>query len=498
MVFSTGGLGPTQDDLTREAISSALGEEMQVDPGLLEDLKAWFRYRGADMPPRNTKQATLIPSAVTIPNNQGTAPGWWVERKGKIIVAMPGPPGEMYNMWQNQVAPKLGGKVRGQVIITRNIKTTDLAEADVAERVARFAESANPYLGIYAKHDGIHLRIIGRGASEEEARALIEPVESGILEIMGPHVWGFDDDSPEGALAEALSEAGLTVATMESCTGGLMASTITDVPGSSAYFRGGIVSYSNEAKIANGVPAEVIRDHGGISAETAEAMAKAARRRTGGGPWRRSDGCRGAVGAGGQGGGNGVHRHRSGGGGEAGGAAAAAETGGGQVPLGNDGAGGADAAGAGVGGVIGNSPMNLSAVLLSHCLLFLTLLILACGGNSSAPESTSHTSPPPTALSPTPTAFRQHQRLSPTPIPLPVAPSTPTIAPPSTPIPTPIPIGTSVENSYKAGEILVGGQRSCGESHWLNGRRPQFHRSLFPNQPPSGQRVPLLHGQTPS
>ena len=281
VVFSTGGLGPTQDDLTREAISSALGEEMQVDPGLLEDLKAWFRYRGADMPPRNTKQATLIPSAVTIPNNQGTAPGWWVERKGKIIVAMPGPPGEMYNMWQNQVAPKLGGKVRGQVIITRNIKTTDLAEADVAERVARFAESANPYLGIYAKHDGIHLRIIGRGASEEEARALIEPVESGILKIMGPHVWGFDDDSPEAALAEALSEAGLTVATMESCTGGLMASTITDVPGSSAYFRGGIVSYSNEAKIANGVPAEVIRDHGAISAETAEAMAKAARRRLG-------------------------------------------------------------------------------------------------------------------------------------------------------------------------------------------------------------------------
>ena len=281
VVFSTGGLGPTQDDLTRESISSALGEEMQVDPGLLEDLKAWFRYRGADMPPRNTKQATLIPSAVTIPNNQGTAPGWWVERKGKIIVAMPGPPGEMYNMWQNQVAPKLSGKVRGQVIITRNIKTTDLAEADVAERVARFAESENPYLGIYAKHDGIHLRIIGRGASEEEARGLMDPVESGILEIMGPHVWGFDDDTPEGALAEALTESGLTVATMESCTGGLMASTITDVPGSSAYFRGGIVSYSNEAKVANGVPAEVIRNHGAISAETAEAMAKAARRRLG-------------------------------------------------------------------------------------------------------------------------------------------------------------------------------------------------------------------------
>ena len=281
VVFSTGGLGPTQDDLTREAISSALGEEMKVEPALLEDLKAWFRYRGADMPPRNTKQATLIPSAESIPNNQGTAPGWWVERGGKIVVAMPGPPGEMYNMWQTLVAPKLKDRVRGQVIITRNIKTTDLAEADVAERIARFAESENPYLGIYAKHDGIHLRIIGRGASEEEARGLIAPVEAGILEIMGPHVWGFDDDSPEGALAEAMTESGLTVATMESCTGGLLASTITDVPGSSAYFRGGIVSYSNEVKVANGVPAETIREYGAISAETAAAMAQAARLRLG-------------------------------------------------------------------------------------------------------------------------------------------------------------------------------------------------------------------------
>ena len=277
IVFSTGGLGPTQDDLTREAISSALGETMKVDPALLEDLKAWFRYRGADMPPRNEKQATLIPSASTIPNNQGTAPGWWVEKDGKIIIAMPGPPGEMSNIWANQVAPKLKGKVKGQVIITRNIKTTDLAEADVAERVAKFCESENPYLGIYAKHDGIHLRIIGRGSTEAEARELMRPVEEGIVAIMGTHVWGYDDDSPEAALAIALASKDLTLATMESCTGGLMASTITDVPGSSRYFRGGIVSYSNDAKVSNGVPLEVIEANGAISPETAQAMANAAR-----------------------------------------------------------------------------------------------------------------------------------------------------------------------------------------------------------------------------
>ena len=275
VVFSTGGLGPTQDDLTREAISDAVGEKMTVDAILLNDLKEWFRYRGADMPGRNEKQATLIPSAVSIPNNQGTAPGWWVEKNGKLIVAMPGPPGEMKNIWAQEVEDKLKGRARGAIIITRNIKTTDLSEADVAERVAKYCEVENPYLGIYAKHDGIHLRIIGRGRTEIEARDLIRPVEDGITAVMGTHVWGYDDDTPEKTLSTILMDKGLTVATMESCTGGLLASTITDVPGSSMYFLGGIITYSSRTKKANGVPGDIIDRYGAISGETAEAMAKA-------------------------------------------------------------------------------------------------------------------------------------------------------------------------------------------------------------------------------
>lgn len=281
VIFTTGGLGPTQDDLTREAIAAALGEEMTVDPRLLEELKRWFDYRGVEMPPRNIKQATLIPSATTIPNDQGTAPGWWVERDGKIIIAMPGPPGEMKNMWTTLVEPRLKGRSKDQVIISRNIKTTDLAEAAIAEKVSQYTDVENPYLGIYAKQDGIHLRIIARAASDAEAWAMIRPVEEGLLEIMGPYVWGFDDDTPEEAAGEALKAKGMTLATMESCTGGLLASNITDVPDSSKYFVGGVVSFSNEAKIANGVPAAIIERYGVISQETAEAMADAVRRRFG-------------------------------------------------------------------------------------------------------------------------------------------------------------------------------------------------------------------------
>lgn len=279
IVFTTGGLGPTQDDMTREAIAHVLQEEMNVDSGLLEDLKAWFSDRGTGMPPRNEKQATLIASAKSIPNDQGTAPGWWVEKDGKIMVAMPGPPSEMRNIWSGTVGPKLKSLVHGHVIITRNIKTTDLAEADVAERVSKFCETANPYLGIYAKLDGIHLRIIARATTEEEASKLIRPVEEGILSIMGSHIWGYDDESPEEVVATALKEKGLTLATMESCTGGMLASTITDVPGSSEYFRGGIVTYSNEAKAVNGVPSELLARVGAISQETAAAMAAAIRER---------------------------------------------------------------------------------------------------------------------------------------------------------------------------------------------------------------------------
>jgi nicotinamide-nucleotide amidase len=274
IIFTTGGLGPTQDDLTREAVARALDETPTVQREVVDQLEKYFQGRGMVMPPRNIKQAHLIPSAQFIPNPNGTAPGWWSERNGKIIVNLPGPPGEMHPMWENQVAPRLRQIVNEEVTITRNIKTLGMSEAAVDEVISEFFGKENPYLGIYSKADGIHLRVIARARDEASARQMIRPVEDAIVDRLGPYIWGYDDETPEQSAGQALQEHGLTLSTMESCTGGFLANSITDVAGSSAYYRGGVVAYTNQLKIASGVPAATIEKHGAISAETAEAMAR--------------------------------------------------------------------------------------------------------------------------------------------------------------------------------------------------------------------------------
>lgn len=277
IIFTTGGLGPTQDDLTREAVANTLGETPTVQNEVVKQLEQYFQARGMTMPSHNIKQAHLIPSAQLIPNRNGTAPGWWAEKNGKIIVCMPGPPGEMHPIWEEQVAPRLHQIVKDEVTITRNIKTLGLSEAAVDEIVSEFFGIENPYLGIYSKADGIHLRVIARATDEAAARMLIQPVETAIVERLSLFIWGYDDETPEQSVGQALLEHGLTLATMESCTGGFLANSITEAPNSSVYFKGGIVAYSNEIALANGVPPETIQKYGAISPQTALAMAKAIR-----------------------------------------------------------------------------------------------------------------------------------------------------------------------------------------------------------------------------
>ncbi|MEX0785406.1 MAG: competence/damage-inducible protein A [Dehalococcoidia bacterium] len=280
LVITTGGLGPTEDDLTREAIARVLGEELGVDPDLEQQLRDFFARRGVVMPERNVKQAMLIASARAIPNPRGTAPGWWVERQGRMIVAMPGPPVEMQRMWEKEVAPELerrGG--RRSVLVTRTLKTAGMGEGNVDELVSPLLKSRNPSIGVYARADGIQLRIGAKAASQEEARGLIEPFEADMRRLLGDIVWGADDDTLESVMGDMLRARGLTLSTMESCTGGLLANTITNVPGSSAYFRGGLIAYATELKVEWGVDQAVIDEHGAVSAECALEMARAVRAR---------------------------------------------------------------------------------------------------------------------------------------------------------------------------------------------------------------------------
>jgi len=281
LIIMTGGLGPTEDDLTREAIAAALDEKLFIDPASEQALRSFFASRGLTFPERNIKQAMLIPSAQPLANPRGTAPGWWVERDGHIIVAMPGVPPEMELMWEAEVTPRLTERSTGAVLITRTLKTAALSEVHVDEMVSDLLKSTNPTIGVYAKTDGIHLRIAAKAGSAEEARRLIEPVEAEMRRILGTAVWGTDDDTLEGVIGRMLLERGLTLATMESCTGGLLASTITDAAGSSAYFLAGYVAYSPEIKVALGVDPDLIEKHGVVSAEVAVDMARAARLRAG-------------------------------------------------------------------------------------------------------------------------------------------------------------------------------------------------------------------------
>ena len=276
IILTTGGLGPTQDDLTREAVAAAFGETPTVQPEMVEELRQYFRSRGQDMPSHNVKQAWLIPSADFIPNRNGTAPGWWAQRDGKIIVIMPGPPVEMQAIFREQVEPRLKQMATEEVTITRNVKTMGLGEASVDEIMSEYFGQENPYLGIYSKADGIHLRVIARAADEATARRMIQPVEQAVRDRLGEYIWGYDDETPEQAVAQGLQSRGKTLAVMEYCTGGFLTNAITEADEAQKHFRGGIVAFGEQSMAAAGVPPALLQNHGPVSQEAANAMASAA------------------------------------------------------------------------------------------------------------------------------------------------------------------------------------------------------------------------------
>ncbi|HEX8035970.1 MAG TPA: competence/damage-inducible protein A [Ktedonobacterales bacterium] len=280
LVIMTGGLGPTEDDLSREAIATVLGETPHVDPTLAADLRAFFAGRGIEMPTSNIKQAWVLPSVTPLPNPVGTAPGWWAERDGKIVVAMPGVPHEMMRMWENEVVPRLRPRT-GAVLFTRTLRVAGMGESTVEERLGDLIHNTNPTVATYAKRDAVDVRISAKAPTQDEARQLVEDFEARARAVLGKHIFGVDRETPQSVVLDLLLAGGLTLATMESATGGLLASMITDVPGSSNAFLGGLVAYGAETKAQWGVPRQTLETYGAISVETARAMAQAARERLG-------------------------------------------------------------------------------------------------------------------------------------------------------------------------------------------------------------------------
>jgi len=241
VVVVTGGLGPTEDDLTREAIAATLGEQMAVDPQLERELRDLFARRNREMPERNVKQATLIPSAIALRNPIGTAPGWWAERDGKIITAMPGVPAEMRLMWEEQVRPRLKKRSGAGVLVSTFLKALGLGESAVEEQLGDLIHRTNPTVATYAKPDGVQIRVSAKAENDDAARRLLAPTVDEIMQLLGPWIYGRDEETLASGAAKLLSARGWSISSAEIGTAGSLAGDLSADEGLSARYRGGFV-----------------------------------------------------------------------------------------------------------------------------------------------------------------------------------------------------------------------------------------------------------------
>jgi nicotinamide-nucleotide amidase len=283
VVVTSGGLGPTDDDRTRQTVADLLGRKLYTDSDVLQSIRERFRKFGRAMPEINERQAQVIEGAVVLKNPRGTAPGLWIEARGKIIVLLPGVPAELRGLMEREVKPRLLALGLPERLYTRELRITGIFESDVEQRVSPlYAEYPDSDTTILASPTGIQLH--PRVWSDDPAKAekMLDEIVGRMSLALGEYLFTTKGESLEQIVANLLIENHATVAVAESCTGGLLAERLTSVAGSSAYFVGGAVVYSNELKTSMaGVPAELIAAKGAVSAEVAVALASGIRKRTG-------------------------------------------------------------------------------------------------------------------------------------------------------------------------------------------------------------------------
>lgn len=273
LIVTTGGLGPTGDDLTKETVAEAAGKKLVMHEESLERIKNYFR--GRTLGETQKKQAMLPEGCTVLPNDNGTAPGCAFRTDaGKVVIMLPGPPSELIPMLKNYAVPFLT-KGEQAVIVSHMVRVFGLGEGYVAEQITDLCDGTNPTAATYAKEDEMFVRVTARAESEEAAEALCAPELEDLKNRLGAYLYGVDVESLEELVVRELAKRGKTIATAESCTGGMLSERLTDIPGSSEVFHMGMVTYANEVKTKLlGVPEETLKEHGAVSPETARAMAE--------------------------------------------------------------------------------------------------------------------------------------------------------------------------------------------------------------------------------
>ena len=283
IILTTGGLGPTYDDLTKQTICAAFGQKLVLHEDILEDIRAFYQSAlHVPMPENNTQQAELPEGCTVFDNPVGTAPGCAFEADGVHVLMLPGPPHECETMLRRCVEPYLRALSK-EVIVSHDIMTFGMGESSVDQLLHdRMVRMVNPTLATYAKPCEVRLRATAKAAGAEEAEAMLAPVVAEVRAALGDYVYGVDVKGLEAVCFQLLKERNLTLSTAESCTGGRVAERITALPGVSSVYRGGVVSYWTSVKAAVlGVPQETLDQYGAVSEETARAMAEGARQITG-------------------------------------------------------------------------------------------------------------------------------------------------------------------------------------------------------------------------